>query len=52
MDQFSHPAFEMVTGKLARTALRIDAEDSGTRDAYSRNATGQSLFLARLLGEH
>lgn len=52
MDQFSLAAFEMVTGKVARAAFRIDSEDSRTRDTYGRNATGQNLLLARRLVEH
>lgn len=52
MDRFSHAAFDMVTGKLARAAFRIEAEDPRTRDVYGRNSIGQSLLLARRLVEH
>jgi uncharacterized protein (DUF1501 family) len=51
VDQFAEQAFELVTGKRAREAFQIDREDPRTRDRYGRNATGQSLLLARRLVE-
>lgn len=51
LDEFSAQAFEMVTGDRAREAFDIEAEPEKVRKAYGRNATGQSLLLARRLVE-
>jgi hypothetical protein len=51
MDDFTGQAFEMVTGRRAREAFDIHAEDPRTRDRYGRNAVGQSMLLARRLVE-
>lgn len=52
IDQFTHKAFDMVTGDAARKAFDISAEDPTTREAYGMNSTGQNLLLARRLVEH
>lgn len=51
IDQFTHQAFELVTGDRARRAFDIAAEDDKIRDRYGRNTTGQSMLLARRLVE-
>ncbi len=51
IDQFTHQAFELVTGDRARRAFDIAAENDKTRDVYGRNTTGQSMLLARRLVE-
>lgn len=51
LDQFRVQAFDMVTGKRAREAFDIGAEDPRVRDRYGRNTVGQSLLLARRLVE-
>jgi hypothetical protein len=52
IDQFTHRAFDLVTGDAARKAFDIGAEDQKVRDAYGMNSTGQNLLLARRLVEH
>jgi len=51
MDDFTHQAFEMVTGDKARDAFDIEAESEQTRDRYGRNSLGQDMLLARRLVE-
>jgi hypothetical protein len=51
LDRFTGQAFEMITSDRARKAFDVNAEDAKTRDAYGRNAVGQSLLLARRLVE-
>ena len=51
MDQFSHEAFEFVTGPTARQAFDIGKEPTRLRDSYGRDSWGQSTLLARRLVE-
>ena len=51
MDKFTLQAFELVTGKRARQAFDITAEDEKLRDRYGRTTFGQSMLLARRLVE-
>lgn len=51
IDDFTHQAFDMVTGDAAREAFDIEREDPRTRDRYGMNATGQNVLLARRLVE-
>lgn len=51
LDQFTIQAFEMVTGKQARHAFDLSAEEPRLRDRYGRTRVGQGLLLARRLVE-
>jgi len=51
MDQFTHQAFNMVTGDRARDAFDINQEPDTICDHYGRNRIGQNLLLARRLVE-
>jgi hypothetical protein len=52
MDEFTHQAFEMVTGDAARIAFDLTQESDATRTLYGMTATGQDVLLARRLVEH
>ena len=49
--KFNGQAFDLLTGDGARKAFNIGAENIRTRERYGRNATGQSMLLARRLVE-
>ena len=51
MDDFTHQAFEMVTGDAARKAFDVESEPDAIRDRYGRNSLGQNMLLARRLVE-
>lgn len=51
IDDFTHQAFDMITGDSAREAFDIGREDQKTRERYGMNATGQNVLLARRLIE-
>ncbi len=51
IDDFTHQAFDMITGDAARDAFDISREDQKTRERYGMNATGQNVLLARRLVE-
>jgi uncharacterized protein (DUF1501 family) len=51
IDDFTHQAFDMITGDAARNAFDISREDQKTRERYGMNATGQNVLLARRLVE-
>jgi len=51
MTAFQSRAVDLITSAATRRALRLEEEDSGTRDRYGRNVFGQSCLLARRLVE-
>jgi hypothetical protein len=51
MDDFTHQAFEIVTGDAAQKAFDVEAEPDAIRDRYGRNSLGQNMLLARRLVE-
>ncbi len=51
IDQFTHDAFEMVTGDAAREAFDVQQEDAKMRERYGMNSIGQNVLLARRLVE-
>lgn len=48
-DQFSDRAYDLLTSSKAQAAFRIGDETTEMRQAYGRNAFGQSCLLARRL---
>ncbi|HJZ58877.1 MAG TPA: DUF1501 domain-containing protein, partial [Gemmataceae bacterium] len=51
MDGVRAKAYDLLTSKAMREAVRIDREPPKVRDAYGRNIYGQSVLLARRLIE-
>jgi hypothetical protein len=51
MDKFREQAWNMILSPAVRAAFDLSAEPPKLRDAYGRNALGQSLLLARRLVE-
>ena len=51
IDQFTHQAFDMVTGEAARSAFDLTQEDDKTRAQYGMTGMGQNMLLARRLVE-
>lgn len=51
IDKFDEDAFQFVTGKQARQAFDLSAENDKLRDLYGRHSWGQSTLLARRLVE-
>jgi hypothetical protein len=52
MDEFSHRAFDMITGDRARNAFDLSQEDPHTRESYGAgDGIGQGMLLARRLVE-
>lgn len=50
-DDFTHQAFDLVTGKAAQEAFDLSREPDAVRDRYGRHSTGQNMLLARRLVE-
>lgn len=51
MDEFYARAYNLVTSPVAKKAFNLSEEPDKLRDAYGRNAFGQSCLLARRLVE-
>ena len=51
MDRFTEQAWNMILSPAAREAFDLSKEPDKVRDAYGRNAFGQSVLLARRLVE-
>src|SRR5262249_54794064 len=50
-DQFTEQAYALMTSSAAQAAFRINEESDAVREKYGRTTLGQSLLLARRLGE-
>jgi hypothetical protein len=51
LDGIRAKAYDLLTSKAMREAVRIDREPAKVRDAYGRNIYGQSVLLSRRLIE-
>ena len=51
LDGIRAKAFDLLTSRAMREAVRIDREPAKVRDAYGRNIYGQSVLLSRRLIE-
>jgi len=51
LDSIQAKAFDLLTSKAMREAVRIDRESAKVRDTYGRNIYGQSVLLSRRLIE-
>jgi Protein of unknown function (DUF1501) len=51
MDTFTQQAWDMILSKSVRAAFDLSKEPEKVKDAYGRNAFGQSVLLARRLVE-